>query len=89
MGPKDEKNYEEATNFYKSQCEALNTHFETNKFLCGNEMTIADIFAFAYMETNEVAGLPLHDFKNVSAWFKAMQDQKFVAGVHQKFGYDA
>lgn len=85
MGEENEEVYTEATNFFNQQCESLNTYLEDKKFLCGSEMTIADIFAYSYLEVAEAAGLPLSKHPNVNNWVKAISDQKFIAEVQKKF----
>jgi len=57
----------EAENFEKL-ASILNTRLENNKFLCGNEATIADVAVAAPMHLHGWAKLPLDNHSNLVRW---------------------
>ena len=61
---------DEALGFIDGQLKALNKHLEGRTYLLGDAVTIADVFAFAYVETSEVSQVSLNDYPNVKAWYE-------------------
>lgn len=59
----------------KKWLQVLNDHWlgGGNKYLCGDELTIADIFAAGIITSGDVIGIDFKDYPNVSAWLERMK----------------
>jgi glutathione S-transferase len=61
----------------------LDRELASNSFLGGDRYTIADISNFAYVHLADEAGLPLHDYENVTAWIERVRSQdRFLPEIH-------
>ncbi len=58
---------------------------ETN-FLCGDDMTLADIVLLASMEPSDMAGLDLSPYPTLQAWLTSIREEPFYTNVHSHFG---
>jgi glutathione S-transferase len=54
-----------------------------NKYLCGNEMTIADYFGAAILEVGKVIRYDFSAYPNITRWLDNMRKLKHWQGVHQ------
>lgn len=70
LGSKNEAAEKEALGFVEQQLKAVDGHLEGRKFLVGDQATIADIFAFAYIETTEMSQVSLDPYPNLKAWYE-------------------
>lgn len=68
LGETDEKSCEEATKFARLQCGTLDNHLSRSTWLANDTFSIADLFAFAYVEQARAVDFPLQDYPNVKAW---------------------
>lgn len=73
VGPKlkrtpNQDNIEEAMGFATTQAEMVDKRLEENAYLCGAEITIADIYAYAFVRAAETVGLPLDNYPKLRAW---------------------
>ena len=68
-GKTDKAAEKEALDNINAQTAVLDKHLAQNKFLVGDQFTVADAFAFAYFETIEVSGVSLADYPNVREWY--------------------
>ena len=70
MGETKQDVVEEAEGFIGQQMVAVDLHLANQEYLAGRNRSIADLCAFAYLETTEHSGIALHDYPHVSAWYK-------------------
>jgi glutathione S-transferase len=70
MGEPDAKSCEEAKKFIKEQGEKVDQWLASNHYLIGEEFTIADLFAYAYVEQSIVTKVSLDPFPNLKRWFE-------------------
>jgi len=77
-GP-DEAGIEEATKFVNLQLGMLDAHLEDSDWLANNAFSIADLFAFAYIEQHRAVELSLQEYTNVQAWFERIESRPAIA----------
>jgi glutathione S-transferase len=56
-----------------------------NKYLCGNEISIADYFGAAIIEVGKVIGCDLSAYPNLDRWLGGMRKLKHWPEVHKVF----
>ena len=77
---------DEALGFIEQQMPAVEDQLGKGRFLLGDDLTIADNFAFAYMEMAELSHLPMGSFPNVSNWYQEFKNRDSVLGAKKKLG---
>ncbi len=73
LGETDAARVEEATNFANQQLAVLDGRFEATDWLANDALSIADLFALAYIEQVRVINFPLDDYPRVQAWFGRLE----------------
>ncbi|MBX7149137.1 glutathione S-transferase family protein [bacterium] len=68
LGAPDDKACEEANKFIAMQAKTVDDHLAKNKFLTGNNLSIADLFAYAYVETAPIAKVDLSLYPHLKRW---------------------
>lgn len=68
MGEPDEAGCDEAMKFANDQFKMLDDLFEHSSWLANDTLSIADLFAFAYVEQIRPIKFSLDDYPNVSEW---------------------
>jgi glutathione S-transferase len=86
MGQKKVDVEEEALGFIEQQMACLNNQLAANAFLAGARLSIADPFAFAYMETCEMSGFSLTGYPNVGKWLDNYGQRDAVQRARAKLG---
>jgi glutathione S-transferase len=86
MGQKNEDVEKEALGFIEQQMACVNEQFAADPFLAGRTLTIADPFAFAYVETCEMSDFSLDPYANVAKWFDSYKGRDAVQRAHAKLG---
>ena len=79
LGERDDAGIEEATKYAHEQFAILNSQLAESEWLANDTLSIADLFAFAYVEQYRSVDFPLHDFANVQAWFDRIDASDSVA----------
>jgi len=79
LGGPDEAGIEEAIKFANLQLGMLDAHLEDSDWLANNAFSIADLFAFAYIEQHRAVELSLQEYANVQAWFERMESRPAIA----------
>ena len=64
----------------------IEAQLETSNFLCGDEMTLADIVLIASLEPVDMAGIDISDFPAVQAFLTSAREETFYTNVHTHFG---
>jgi len=68
LGDPDEAGIAEATKFANKQLAMLDAHLDSSEWLANDAFSIADLFAFAYVEQHQPIDFSLDDYENVKAW---------------------
>jgi len=68
MGDPDQANIDEALGFLEPQMGAVDAQLGRGQYLAGDALSIADSFAFAYVETCAVSQFPLDPYPNIVRW---------------------
>lgn len=77
-GNPDQARCEEATGFLKVQLPPVETCLSKSAFLVGNQMTIADLAAFAYIDQVEPLHYDLSAYPKLTAWYEKMKKLESV-----------
>ena len=56
-------------------------------YLVEGKLSIADLFAFAYIENAFMVQLPLDSYSNIKRWFEVIQLRKSVKRSHEKLDF--
>ncbi len=75
--PIDERSLTEGRQFLGNYLKLLDGQLGKAAYLCGNEMTLADLNLLAILDPSEVVGFDLTAYPKVSQWRTALQTQSF------------
>lgn len=84
LGDRDEQGIEEATKFAHQQLAVLNNELANSTWLANDTMSIADLFAFAYVEQHRAVKFPLSDYDNVQAWMARVESNDSIASARAR-----
>lgn len=84
FGERNAENCEEAHKFALQQMAVIEDHLAKNEYLTGDALTIADLFAFAYIEQVRTYEFPLEDFPHVKAWFDNLEGRDSIKRARAK-----
>jgi len=84
IGDPDQESIEEASKYSNEQFAILNGHLEGTDWLANDAVSIADLFAFAYVEQHRVIDFSLQDFPNVQAWFERVEALESIADAKSR-----
>lgn len=73
MGETDPAAVEEAINFVNQQLRILDNRFESTDWLANDALSIADLFALAYMEQVHAIDFALDDYPRVQTWLSRLE----------------
>lgn len=79
LGDRNESGIEEATGYAHQQLAVLNGHLAGSKWLANETMSIADLFAYAYVEQHRAVDFPLGEYGNVQAWLTRVESNDSIA----------
>ena len=83
-GDPDEKTLEEASSFIEQQLPIVDRILDASIHLCGSSLTIADLFAFAYLEQLDALEYSLDDYPNVRRWMASIESRDAVSNARDK-----
>lgn len=83
-GQPDAEKCDEAYNFTLEQMAIIDAHLANNKYFIGDTLTIADLFAFAYIEQVKAIDFSLDKYPHVKAWFDGFDSRDSIARVRSK-----
>ena len=86
MGHKNLESEKEALGFIEQQIACVNDQLATRPFVAGETLTLADPFAFAYVETCDMSEYSLEPYPNVAKWFGRYRRCDAVERARVKFG---
>lgn len=64
----DQSQLEEADGFLKQQLPVLDQQLVKHEFLCGNDLTLADLIGFVLVNSHEVSGFDIGPYPAISRW---------------------
>ena len=70
MGEPDETKLAEAAENFKICAVDLDRHLQDNQFICGDDITLADIAIASCLSYAEPAKMPWSSYDNIQAWFR-------------------
>lgn len=86
FGKRDDALCEEAYKFVLQQMAILDDHLAENIYLTGENFSIADLFAFAYIEQVKMFDFSWNDFSHVKAWYDSLKDRDCIKRGRQRIG---
>lgn len=72
MGEANPAKYEEALNFVNQQIVPVEKKLSDSKFISGNDITIADYVAYAYLDQTRPLAFDLSKYPNINKWLLKM-----------------
>jgi len=87
IGSPDEKSCDEAMKFSARQLAIVDNWLQANTYLTGNNLSIADMFAFAYIEQVKDIDLSLDEFPYVGQWLDAIEKKESVKRARQRLAH--
>jgi len=69
---------EEAKGWLDKQLPYLDGLLSKNDWLCGNELSIADCFTFAYLTISDNTSISLEPYPMLSVWYESMRNRPSV-----------
>ncbi len=64
----------------------LDAHFEHARFLCGDDLTLADITLASVLDPAVPANIDLTSHAHLGRWWSGIRDQEFYTQTHAHFG---
>lgn len=86
FGTPDKAAEDKAKGFIEQQMPAVDQQLANQKYIASDQLTIADSFAFAYMERAEFSSLPLDSYPGVQSWYQKFQLCKSVVRAKKNIG---
>ncbi len=84
--PVDENSLKEGISFLERFLPVVDEQLSKQKYLAGDEMTLADINLLALLDPAEAANIDLSKYKNVAKWRSALRKQDFYTKCHKEYG---
>lgn len=84
LGDPNEASMEEATKFAHQQLGVLDGLLRDTDWLANDAVSIADLFAFAYVEQYRVIDFPLDEYPQVQAWFERVEARESIANARAR-----
>lgn len=78
MGEMKKDVEQEALGFCEQQLGCVNQHLTDHQFLAGDQKSIADLFAFAYLETTEHSGFPLSEYPALNRLYQSIKESDAI-----------
>ena len=84
LGEADEKGVAEAKKYASAQLGTLDSILEKSDWLANDALSIADLFAFAYIEQYRDVDFSIDDLANVKAWVERIESRESIANARSK-----
>lgn len=78
---KDERSLKEGRQFLQKYLQILDKQLTNGKYICGNDMSLADLNLLAILDSAEIVEVDLSAFPKVAEWRKRLQSQEFYRKV--------
>ena len=79
LGEPNEASIAEADKFARLQLRMLDVQLDNSDWLANDALSIADLFAFAYVEQHRAIDFSLDDYPNVQTWFERIESRESIA----------
>lgn len=84
LGEPDEAGIAEANKFAIEQLSLLDGLLQASDWLANDALSIADLFAFAYVEQCRAIDFKLDEYANVTAWFERIESRESIANARAR-----
>ncbi len=84
--PVDERSISDGVKFLNRFLPVVENQFGKNRYLSGNELTLADIDLLANLDPVEAGSIDLSPYKNIGKWRKELQQKEFYTKCHKEYG---
>lgn len=84
LGDVDERVVAEALGFLAEQLPALEERLKVSAFLAGEQKTVADYVAYAYLESTDDSGYSLSDYPVLEKWYQAFKSDSAILAARKK-----
>lgn len=84
LGDKNEDIEAEAVKFAEQQFESVDSHLKDKAYLCGEALSIADLFAFAYIEQVDLISVSIDKHIDLKRWFSSIQTRSSIINAQKK-----
>lgn len=74
----DQEKLGEAKSWLDKQLPYLDSMAESHEFLCGDEISIADTFAFSYLAISDNTSVDLSPYSHLNRWYRAIHARPAV-----------
>jgi len=81
LGNPDESGIAEANKFAAQQMGTLDSLLESSDWLANDMLSIADLFAFAYIEQHRDVDFSIDDYDHVKAWVERIESLESIANA--------
>lgn len=81
----DENSVKEGVKFLLRYLPMIEGRLSENKYLCGDDLTIADLALLAALEPSETAQVDLSECPTLKAWLTAEREMPYYQNVHSHF----
>jgi glutathione S-transferase len=85
MGDTNEEKCLEAEKFLPPQLKVLNVELSKNKYISGENLTIADLVAFAYIEQIDKLDMTLEEYPSLLKWKEEISKRDSIKKVNSLF----
>ncbi len=83
--PVDEQSLKDGLSFLDRFLPVIDQQLGKNKFLAGNQLSLADINLLAIFDPAEVAQIDLSKYKNIVKWRNALKKEDFYTQCHKSY----
>lgn len=84
LGKVDDKGVAEANTFAAQQLGTLDALLESSDWLANDALSIADLFAFAYIEQHRDVDLSIDDYAHVKAWVERIESLDSITNARSR-----
>lgn len=84
--PVDENSLKEGLQWLDRFLPVVDGQLKNNAFLCGAQMTIADLNLLAILDPSEAAQIDLSKYASLTKWRNGLRAQSFYTQVHKEYG---
>lgn len=82
----DEKSLADGLRFLGNNFPAIEQTLSQQPYLCGNEMTLADIALVAALEPCDMSKIDISEYPSLTKWLAARRNESFYTNVHSHYG---
>ncbi len=82
----DENSIKTGLHFLEQSLPIIDQKLDETSYLCGNDMTLADIALLASLDPAEAIQIDLSKYPKITAWRERMKEMDFYQAVHTHYG---